>query len=431
MASYPTPPIVSTWALLTIFPIFCLSNPLLLMYPKTLFPPSMILISFLLVLMPANSSSPNGTTRADDEPQTKRTVDQALELAGDNRAEIEQAIAACNDTELERKAIQFLVEHMPPADLLALKADFLVANVKLAIQARNDHAWAKRVPEEIFLNDVLPYASINERRDNWRKDFYEKFKGLVAECQTTGQAAQELNKNVFRILNVKYSTGRKKPDQSPYESMETGLASCTGLSVILVDACRAVGVPARLAGTPLWVNKRGNHTWVEVWDEGQWKFTGACEYDPQGLNRGWFQGIASQADADNPLHRIYATSWQDTGGHFPMVWKRQSKEVPGVDVTWRYTGQPRPLKKGHVRVAIQLYGADGQRLAGKLTVRQGDLVLGSGESRDESNDANDYFEIDLPPGTYEVQYPAGDKTAISKLEVSDQANPIHQIRLGK
>ena len=36
--------------------------------------------------------------------------------------------------------------------------------------------------------------------------------------------------------------------------METGVATCTGLSILLVDACRSVGVPARIAGTPLWSN---------------------------------------------------------------------------------------------------------------------------------------------------------------------------------
>ena len=91
--------------------------------------------------------------------------------------------------------------------------------------------------------------------------------------------------------------------------METGLASCTGLSILLVDACRALGIPARIVGCPLWVNKRGNHTWVEVWDEGVWKFTGAAEYDSKGLNRGWFAGTASTCDSTKPVHCIYASSF--------------------------------------------------------------------------------------------------------------------------
>ena len=42
------------------------------------------------------------------------------------------------------------------------------------------------------------------------------------------------------------------------------MATCTGLSIMLVEACRAVGIPARVAGIASWPGRGGNHTWVEV-----------------------------------------------------------------------------------------------------------------------------------------------------------------------
>ena len=127
---------------------------------------------------------------------------------------------------------------------------------------------------------------------------------------------QRLNEKLFKLVNVKYSTGRRKADQSPSESMETGLASCTGLSILLIDACRSVGVPARLVGTPMWMNMRGNHTWLEVWDDG-WHFTGAAEPDPKGLDHTWFQHDASEAQKDSAQHAIYASSFKKTDLAFP------------------------------------------------------------------------------------------------------------------
>ena len=130
---------------------------------------------------------------------------------------------------------------------------------------------------------------------------------------------------------------RKKcaANQSPKESIEQGKASCTGLSIVLADACRAVCVPARLVGTPLWANKRGNHTWVEIWDK-TWHFTGACEPDPKGLDRGWFVGDAAQAKKDVAEHAIYAASFKKTQQHFPLVWARRNKSVPAENVTDHY-----------------------------------------------------------------------------------------------
>jgi len=84
-------------------------------------------------------------------------------------------------------------------------------------------------------------------------------------------------------VQVAYSREREKADQSSFESIASGKASCTGLSILLVDACRAVGIPARVVGTPLWVDRSGNHTWVEIWDDG-WRYLGACE--SKRLDRG-------------------------------------------------------------------------------------------------------------------------------------------------
>lgn len=89
------------------------------------------------------------------------------------------------------------------------------------------------------------------------------------------------------------------------------MASCTGLSVLLVDACRAVGVPARLAGTPLWTNRSGNHSWVEIWD-GKWHYTGAAEPVGGKLDQAWFTARAATARRDHRLHAIHATSFKRT-----------------------------------------------------------------------------------------------------------------------
>jgi poly(3-hydroxybutyrate) depolymerase/transglutaminase-like putative cysteine protease len=260
-------------------------------------------------------------------------VEKALARAGGNRPELEKALhGVARD---ERPGMAFLVAHMPERDLTSLKADFLVANTRLAYRARRELPWGKDVPDDVFLNDVLPYANVDERRDAWRQEFFDLCLPLVKDCKTPAEAAVRLNTALFPKLKVGYSTGRRAANQSPFESIEQGKASCTGLSIILADACRAVCVPARLAGTPNWSDKRGNHTWVEVWDRG-WHFTGACEPDPRGLDFGWFTADAARAQKDAPEHAIYAASFRHTGTHFPLVWDRRNTAVPGVNVTTRY-----------------------------------------------------------------------------------------------
>jgi len=263
-----------------------------------------------------------------------KDVEAALVQAKANRAELETALSTTPKE--QRTGIAFLIANMPSKDLTTLKAEFLLKNLDLAYKARATMPWAKPVPEELFLNDVLPYASVTETREAWRQEMMDVCVPIVKDCKTLTEAAQALNAALFNKLKVKYSTQRNRPDQSPGESMKSGIASCTGLSILLIDACRSVGVPARIVGIPKWVNKPGNHMWVEVWD-GDWHFTGACEHDKNGLDRGWFVGDAALAKKDIVMNAIYASSYKRTATTFPLVWDLRSKDVYAENVTERYT----------------------------------------------------------------------------------------------
>jgi hypothetical protein len=323
-------------------------------------------------------------------------VDKALAKAGPNRIELEKALATVPAE--QRPGMAFLISNMPDADLKSLTATFLLSNTDLAYTTRNEVPWGKNVPEAVFLNDVLPYANVDERRDEWRKEFYDLCLPLVKDCKTPSEAAQKLNTELFPLLKLKYSTERKAPNQSPRESIDQGKASCTGLSIVLADACRSVCVPARLVGTPLWSNKRGNHTWVEIWDK-DWHFTGACEADPKGLDRGWFVGDAAKAQKDKPEHAIYAASFKRTDTHFPLVWAMANRNVPAENVTDRYTKAATPAGDT-VRVLVRVVDAAKKRVAVGVTVTDAadPKAKHEGTSKDETADRNDLLGFSLMPG---------------------------------
>ena len=323
-------------------------------------------------------------------------VESALTQAGTNRQELARALEQAPET--QREGIQFLLANMPRRDLQALSAEFLLENLALAYQAMREAPWAKVVPTELFLNDVLPYANLTEARDNWRKRLREICLPLVKGCQTPAAAGQALNRQIYGLLKVKYSVKCRAPDQGPFETMETGIATCTGLSILLVDACRAVGVPARIAGTPNWRNRSGNHTWVEIWD-GDWHFTGAAEQDPNGLDRGWFTGNASQALKEERDHAIYAASFRKTGLSFPLVWARQVDDVSAVNVTDRYAAKAKPAEPTGVRLAVDVFNRPmGERTAAKVTVADAadPAVRFEGTSKGDTADMNDHLYLQLP-----------------------------------
>ena len=348
-------------------------------------------------------------------PDPELLVTEALERAGGNRGELERALREA--PEAQREGVRFLIAHMPQRDLESLSAEYLLENTASAYEALHAAPWGGRIPHDVFLNDVLPYASINERRDRWRKDFREKCLPLVKDARSPGQAAVMLNQKIYGLFNVRYSTKRKKADQSPYESIESGLATCSGLAVLLIDACRAVGVPARFCGTPLWADRSGNHSWVEVWDEG-WHFTGAAEPAGDALDAVWFGDRASAARRDDLLHAIYASSFRRTPLHFPLVWARDDRNVSAVNVTDRYTSRAVPLPEGTVPLRIRAVGGDGQRVAARVEVKE---VGGEGRfeitTNDERFDMNDHRTVVVRgDGAYDVVGEYGGRTVRTRIE---------------
>lgn len=342
----------------------------------------------------------------------------ALERAGDNRREIEEALESVPAD--QRDGLEFLVANMPDRDLRGLTADFLLENCDLAYKAWRHAPWRDRVPVDVFHDAVLPYANVNERRDDWRREFAERFAPLVADAKSPGAAATTLNRKVFDELKVKYSTARPKADQSPLESMEAGLASCSGLAVLLVDACRAVGAPARFVGTPRWSDDSGNHSWVEVWDDG-WHFTGAAEPAGDALDEAWFIDRASTARRDHPLHAIYAVSFRRTPLAFPLVWDPRIDYVHAVNVTDRYAGRALPPAPGERRVMFRvLADRPARRVAARLTIRGTDgREVFAGETKDERFDANDHCPVSLKDRqTYEAAAEWNGQTSTVRFEVA-------------
>ncbi len=319
----------------------------------------------------------------------------ALTQAGENRKELEKALWKVPEEQYE--GMHFLVEHMPDPDLKTLKADFLLENVHYAYKVKDLVPWGHKIPNEIFLNYVLPYGNVDEARDPWRKEFLEKFLPLIKDCKTPAEGAQRLNEQAFPLVKVKYSRKRNRANQSPKESIEIGKASCTGLSILLIDACRAVGIPTRFVGIPNWANKRGNHSWVEIWDQ-RWHFTGACEPSKKGLNHAWFTGDASLAKKDDPRHSIYAVSYRKTGTAFPMVWAPRNRTISAINVTDNYA--KKAPKTSKVRLMVKVVDSkSNERISIPIRVKEiaHSGVFHVGVSKGEGADTNDFLTFDVHP----------------------------------
>ncbi|WP_278794358.1 transglutaminase-like domain-containing protein [Leyella stercorea] len=391
-------------------------------------------IKSVLVLLAFGLSACTSGRYAGVPKEYHALIDRTIATAGDNAKELKKALKEVPRN--EREAVAFLISYMPERDAKSLSADFLLENVEYAYKARAEFPWAKEVPDSVFLNDVVAYANLNENRESWRKDFYERFKKYVAPCKTMREAIDSVNKNVRDELLVDYNTKREKPDQAPYESMRQHMASCSGLSILLTDAFRAVGIPSRVAGTPAWHDDRGNHNWNEVWIDGQWRFT---EYYPSDdLDQSWFLTDAGKAIKEDVRKAIYAASFKPTGCYFPLVWDENIRYVHAENVTDRYTSLYRaqlsamPADGSHVALRVMVFKdkdhaeASGDRVATNLDVFKGDKQLYGGRSTGATQDMNDVLTFNVEKNQqYTVKFVNGKgEMQTQTVEVGDETTTL-------
>lgn len=253
-------------------------------------------------------------------------------------------------TQEEREALEFLYAYSPLVDLTVYGGDFLLDNVRMSLQVREEMPWGKNIPEDIFRHFVLPVRGHNEGLDSARRVFYGELHERVKSCKDMEKAALEVNhwcheKAIYRPTNARTC--------APLTMITTTYGRCGEESVFALAAMRSVGIPARQVYTPRWAHCDDNHAWIEVWVDGKWKYLGACEPEPR-LNIAWFtapvkRGLYMEArvfgkylgdeevvDRNNNLTSVNVTgNYTDAKKAVVVVTDTAGNPVPGARVEYR------------------------------------------------------------------------------------------------
>lgn len=234
----------------------------------------------------------------------------------------------------------WLAERQQPGNR---QSNLQLRNAEYALKAKELSSHTGEVSEDMFLRDVLPFRQLDEPIDDWRPTFYESLSPLVQGKSSLREMAEAV---IPRVFNG--SLGKNvvfKPNSTPQimapesETLAKGYASCTGLSILLADALRSVGVPARVVGTPVWnIKTGGNHNWVEVWWSGNWHFVDAGPMQKVDWDSTWFLDTAKKAQPGT-IHGIYTAVVDQTeaDSHYTLTWREPPVEQPALDRTAFYT----------------------------------------------------------------------------------------------
>lgn len=234
-------------------------------------------------------------------------LDISLEMAGDNRRELEKVLAHYDTDPQRREAAEWLIANMPGhsvmwsegiqafadsimihglsqehgnelwdslraisgpeakhRDINHVSAEFLIDNIDRAFEVWEKCPWKKEVDFNHFKEWVLPYRVDNELlRMGWRDSLINTYSPLVRECTTAKEAFEKIRKEIN-------SAKRNGKFNFPYVLDAVALRNhysgvCLERCVLLASVCRALGLPVTIDNCGKWANYSDNtHTWVAL-----------------------------------------------------------------------------------------------------------------------------------------------------------------------
>ena len=187
-------------------------------------------------------------------------------------------------------ALKFLYTTMPLSEVGNYGVSSFLDYAEHGVFLWENSPYVKKMPEEIFLNYILYHRINTEEILDCRSIFYEDLKDRI-QGKSMAEAAIEIN--YWCAEKATYHTTDNRTI-APINVYRCGNGRCGEESTFTISALRSAGIPARQVYAPFWSHCDDNHAWVELWCDGKWYFTGACEPEPI-LNKGWFTNASSRA----------------------------------------------------------------------------------------------------------------------------------------
>jgi hypothetical protein len=259
-------------------------------------------------------------------------VTEALEAAGDNRAELERALAAAEDSgdAEERTSMRFLVANMPgkgyvvthladadgnviPFDTMAyetfaesraaiealekehgelhwsrdrivldvetITSDFLVRHVELSLATWRAAPGHRRVGFDAFLNHVLPYRGSQEPLDPWLQPLRERYAEIPGDVgEDSGKLYKWVTEDVASRVRFDERFYLHPTDQGFSEMEASSLGRCEDITNAQTFAARALSLATAADYTPAWAHRDNNHAWNVLLDADGRGFTKAYDH---------------------------------------------------------------------------------------------------------------------------------------------------------
>lgn len=175
----------------------------------------------------------------------------------------DEVVGAADSIELAYGEVDFAKDTLI-YDLQSIKSGYLINQIDFAFRAWRTKPWAGSLSFEDFLEYVLPYRGSNEPLEPWREYFFEKYESidtLFDDPSDPVAVAGFINDDVKSFFTFDPRFYYHPTDQGLSEMLKNRYGRCEDMANLAIYAMRAVGLAVTSDYTPFWASAGGNHAW--------------------------------------------------------------------------------------------------------------------------------------------------------------------------
>lgn len=214
-----------------------------------------------------------------------RLLEQALEFAGNNRAELENVLIHYKNEPEKQEAARFLIRNMPHCysyegwqldsvkqvlslgnipkdaagkwqhvsfyslpkvyDAQVITADYLIENIELAFDVWKKYPWNSTLGFDDFCEYILPYRIANEPLSSWRKLYHDCYAPVIDSTYHGSDIVEACRvvDNQLKERGYRYNTDFAIPHLDGVFLFYHRIGYCREVCDLTVYAMRACGIP--------------------------------------------------------------------------------------------------------------------------------------------------------------------------------------------
>lgn len=204
-------------------------------------------------------------------------LERTLDMAEDNRQELEKVLCHYRDNSQKLSAAKFLLENMqhycvqngePVFDARHIYSEFLIRNTDAAFESWKNAVWKDEIDFESFCRYILPYRVNDEPLSAWRDTLRNEYGHLIVGIDDPIKAFAKVYSTVVKKFNKTSNVENGSLDVLSLHRVLKG--SCEQRSIYIVAVLRSLGIPAAYDYVPFWGNySTTGHAWVSYVNDGR------------------------------------------------------------------------------------------------------------------------------------------------------------------